>query len=407
VMLRQASRLHSRHFSVLLRQARPRPLAPGRHSLVAQRTVSMHFARMDTPMNPGIVIVPQQMAWVVERFGSFDRVLEPGLRFLVPFVHRVRYVFSLKEEAISVPSQTAITRDNVSIMIDGVLYVKVIDAYKAAYGVEDPHFAVTQLAQTTMRSEIGKLSLDKMFHERDSLNENIVAAINAAAFDWGISCLRYEIRDITPPPAVRTAMEMQAEAERRKRALVLDSEGEKEAEVNIATGKKLARVLASEALMQERINIGKGEAAALEAQAAASAAATRMLAAALQDTGGHAATSLRLAEQYVAAFKSLGQTGNTVVVPANVADVGGMVAQALGIYTAMMPSGATPSPPAPSAASSDGRSIPVDEVESFFASAAPAAVSPTEVPGAEDIPGTPAAAAAQVWVGAPSPPRAS
>jgi len=285
-------------------------------------------------MNPGVVIVPQQMAWVVERFGRFDRVLEPGLRFLMPFVHRVRYVFSLKEEAISVPSQTAITRDNVSIQIDGVLYVKVTDAVKASYGVEDPHFAVTQLAQTTMRSEIGKLSLDSMFVERDILNISIVEAINAAAADWGISCMRYEIRDITPPRAVRAAMEMQAEAERRRRALILDSEGEKEAEVNIAEGKKLARVLASEAAMQERINNGKGDAVALEAHASASAAATRMMAAALQTSGGDAAISMRLAEQYVAAFKAIAQTGNTIVVPANAGDVGSMIAQAMGIYNA-------------------------------------------------------------------------
>ena len=287
---------------------------------------------MSTPWNPGVVIVPQQMAWVVERFGRFDKVLDPGLQFLLPLVHRVSYTFSLKEEAISVPSQTAITRDNVSISIDAVLYVKVTDAYKAAYGVEDPHFAVTQLAQTTMRSEIGKLSLDKMFEERDNLNTHIVAAINSASEAWGIACMRYEIRDITPPRAVRAAMEMQAEAERRKRALILDSEGEREAEVNIATGKKLARVLASEAEMQERANRGKGEAVALEMHANASAAATRTVAAALRQSDGTASASLRLAEQYVGAFKALAKEGNCVVVPANVGDVGGMVAQATGIY---------------------------------------------------------------------------
>lgn len=291
---------------------------------------------MSTPWNPGVVIVPQQMAWVVERFGRFDKVLEPGLRFLLPWVHRVSYTFSLKEEAISVPSQTAITKDNVSISIDAVLYVKVIDAYKAAYGVEDPHFAVTQLAQTTMRSEIGKLSLDKMFEERENLNAHIVAAINSASADWGISCMRYEIRDITPPRAVKAAMEMQAEAERRKRALILDSEGEREAEVNIANGKKLARVLASEAEMQERANIGKGEAMALELHAVASANATKRVAEALLSSGGQASASLRLAEQYVLAFKALAKEGNCVVVPANAGDVSSMVAQATGIYKSMM-----------------------------------------------------------------------
>jgi len=302
--------------------------------LLQQRSISF-FGRMDTPINIGVVVVPQQSAWVVERFGRFHTILEPGLRFLLPGVNRIRYVFSLKEEALTVPSQAAITRDNVSISIDGVLYVKVVDAYKAAYGVEDPHFAITQLAQTTMRSEIGKLSLDKTFEERDLLNTNIVASINAAAADWGIACMRYEIRDITPPQAVRTAMEMQAEAERRKRALILDSEGEQMAEVNLANGKKMSTVLASEAMMQERINLAKGEAAAIEAKAYASASAIRTLAGAIGSKGGQDATSLRLAEQYVAAFASLAKTSNTVVVPANAGDIGAMVAQSMAIYGAM------------------------------------------------------------------------
>jgi len=208
----------------------------------------------------------------------------------------------------------------------------VTDAYNAAYGVEDPHFALTQLAQTTMRSEIGKLTLDRMFEEREALNHNIVNAINQAALDWGIQCKRYEIRDIAPPRAIKAAMEMQAEAERRKRALVLDSEGEKDAEINIATGKKLARVLASEAAMQERINLGKGDAAAVEAHAMATATATRAVAAALGVERGAAATSLRLAEQYVNAFKGIAQSGSTVIVPANAGDIGGMVAQAMAVY---------------------------------------------------------------------------
>ena len=354
-----------------------------------------YFARIDTPINVGLVVVPQQMAYVVERFGRYHTVLEPGLRFLVPLVHKIRYVFSLKEEALTVPSQTAVTRDNVNIGIDGVLYVKVVDAYKAAYGVEDPHFAITQLAQTTMRSEIGKLSLDETFLERSQLNANIVEAINAAAEDWGIACLRYEIRDIAPPHAVRSAMEMQAEAERRKRALILDSQGEREAEVNLAEGKKVAAILASEAVMQERINLAKGEAAAIEAHAAASANAVMTVATALRSEGGHEASTLRtpssspsaalrsppppsaplrlaarcstraptpahaalsapprarlppplpvsrarglpacagVAEQYVAAFKALAASGSTVVVPANTGDVGSMVAQAMAIY---------------------------------------------------------------------------
>ena len=233
------------------------------------------------------------------------------------------------------PAQTAITRDNVTLSIDGVLYVKVVDPYKAAYGVEDPHFAITQLAQTTMRSEIGKISLDNTFKERETLNVNIVKAINAAALEWGISCMRYEIRDISPPKAVRAAMELEAEAERRKRALVLDSEGEQEAEVNLARGRKMAAVLASEAAMQEHTNIGLGEAAAIEAKATANAAAIRVLAAAVDSQGGQTAMRLRVAEQYVAAFSGIAKEGNTVVVPANVGDAGAMVAQAMGIFKAM------------------------------------------------------------------------
>ena len=258
----------------------------------------MSSFRGEAPTNVGVVVVPQQQAYIVERFGKYQKVLEPGLQFLIPLVHRIRYVFSLKEEALVVPSQSAVTRDNVNIHIDGVLYVKVVDPYNAAYGVEDPHFAITQLAQTTMRSEIGRLSLDETFLERDRLNASIVEAINAAAADWGIACMRYEIRDIAPPNAVRLAMEMQAEAERRKRALILDAQGEQE-----------ATVLASEAAMQERINLAKGEAAAIEAQAAASAKAVAVLAEALRGEGGQEACALRVAEQYVQAFKGLAASG--------------------------------------------------------------------------------------------------
>ena len=296
--------------------------------------MSSSFSRMDTPANLGFVVVPQQNAMIVERFGRFHTVLEPGLRLLIPFVHKIRYAFSLKEEAMTVPNQAAVTRDNVSIHIDGVLYVKVVDPYRAAYGVEDPHFAITQLAQTTMRSEIGKLTLDELFLERQSLNASIVDAINAAALDWGMTCMRYEIRDIAPPQAVRVAMEMQAEAERRKRALILDSEGEQEAEVNVAKGKKAAAVLASEAAMQERVNLAKGEASAIEAQAVASAKAIGLLADAIRADGGADACGLRVAEQYVSAFKGLAASGSTVVVPANAGDVGGMVAQAMAVYKA-------------------------------------------------------------------------
>jgi len=317
-----------------LTSARPVLLHSGPVQLLQRQRSISSFSRLDTPVNLGVVIVPQQMAFVVERFGRFHSVLEPGMQLLVPLMHKIRYVFSLKEEALTVPSQAAVTRDNVQISIDGVLFVKVTDAKMAAYGVEDPHFAITQLAQTTMRSEIGKLTLDETFLERDRLNAQIVEAINNASAEWGIQCMRYEIRDIAPPQAVRVAMEMQAEAERRKRALVLDSQGEQEAEVNVAQGKKAAAVLASEAAMQERINLAKGEASAIEAHAHASASAVRLLATAIRAEGGIDACSLRVAEQYVSAFKAIAGSGGTVVVPANAADVGGMVAQAMAVYRA-------------------------------------------------------------------------
>lgn len=277
-------------------------------------------------------MVPQTEEWMIERFGKFSRSASAGLNFAVPFIESVAYKRSLKETTISMMTQTAVTRDNVSIGIDGVLYVKVVDAFAASYGIEDPHFAITQLAQTTMRSEIGRLTLDATFLERDQLNARIVESINVASAAWGLQCMRYEIRDISPPPAVRAAMEMQAEAERRKRALILDSQGEQEAEVNLAQGKKQAAVLASEAAMQERINLALGDASAIEAQAEATAKAVRHVAAALATQGGLDASTLRVAEQYVAAFKALAGSGSTVVVPANTGDVASMVSTAMAIY---------------------------------------------------------------------------
>ncbi|NXP60897.1 STML2 protein, partial [Chloropsis cyanopogon] len=288
------------------------------------------------PMNIGVLFVPQQEAWVVERMGKFHRILEPGLNFLIPLLDRIRYVQSLKEIVINVPEQSAVTLDNVTLQIDGVLYLRVMDPYKASYGVEDPEYAVTQLAQTTMRSELGKLSLDRVFRERESLNASIVDAINQASDCWGIRCLRYEIKDIHVPPRVKESMQMQVEAERRKRATVLESEGTRESAINVAEGQKQAQILASEAQKAEQINKAAGrEANAMLVKARAKAEAIQLLAAALAQQHGNAAASLSVAEQYVNAFSKIAKDSNTVLLPANTGDVTNMVAQALGIYTTL------------------------------------------------------------------------
>ncbi|KAK2164852.1 hypothetical protein LSH36_58g16031 [Paralvinella palmiformis] len=283
-------------------------------------------------INTGILFVPQQEAWVIERFGKFKSILEPGLNFLIPVVDCVKHVQSLKELAIDIPQQSAITADNVNLNIDGVLYLRVQDPYKASYGVEDAEFAITQLAQTTMRSEIGKISLDKVFRERDSLNINIVEAINKAADVWGLSCKRYEIRNIKLPSRVQEAMQMQVEAERKKRATILESEGVREAEINVAEGQKRARVLNSEAYRTEKINQAVGEAEAILATAKAKAEAIERIAVALGKKDGKGAVSVSVAEHYINAFSNLAKTGNTLILPTNTGDVSSMVAQAMSIY---------------------------------------------------------------------------
>ncbi|XP_022915281.1 stomatin-like protein 2, mitochondrial [Onthophagus taurus] len=288
--------------------------------------------RSSTPLNTIVMFVPQQEAWIVERMGKFHRILDPGLNILIPIIDKVKYVQSLKEIAIDVPKQSAITSDNVTLNIDGVLYLRIVEPYLASYGVEDPEFAITQLAQTTMRSELGKIPLDKVFRERENLNVSIVDSINKASEAWGITCLRYEIRDIKLPTRVQEAMQMQVEAERKKRAAILESEGVREADINVAEGKRQARILASEAEKQEHINKAAGEAAAMLAIANARATGLKLVAGSLGTSMGASAASFSIAEQYVHAFKKLAQNNNTLILPANAGDVSHIVTQAMSIY---------------------------------------------------------------------------
>ncbi|KAL1599540.1 Synaptotagmin-like protein 2 [Paraconiothyrium brasiliense] len=286
------------------------------------------------PANTIIRFVPQQTAWIVERMGKFHRILQPGLAVLLPIVDRIAYVKSLKENAIEIPSQSAITADNVTLELDGVLYTRVFDAYKASYGVEDAEYAISQLAQTTMRSEIGQLSLDHVLKERANLNANITAAINEAAQDWGVTCLRYEIRDIHAPEPVVEAMHRQVTAERSKRAEILESEGQRQSAINIAEGKKQSVILASEALRAEQINLASGEAEAILLKQQATARGIDAVAQSIAQgkDAAQGAVSLSVAEKYVDAFANLAKEGTSVIVPGNVGDIGGMIASAMAVY---------------------------------------------------------------------------
>ncbi|KAI8580910.1 hypothetical protein K450DRAFT_235178 [Umbelopsis ramanniana AG] len=289
-------------------------------------------SRRSLPRNTIIKFVPQQEAWIIERMGKFHRLLEPGLNFLVPLIDRIKYVKSMKETAVEVPSQSAITQDNVTLELDGVLYFRVIDPFKACYGVEDAEFAVTQLAQTTMRAEIGQMTLDRTLAERAHLNANIVDAINGAAEDWGIRCLRYEIRDIHPPSKVVESMHQQVSAERTKRAQILESEGARQAAINVAEGRKQATILASEAEKAEQINKAGGEAEAILLKAKATALGIEKVAEAIGNNNGNEAVSMSVAEKYVEAFGKMAKEGTTLIVPATANDAGSMVAQALSVY---------------------------------------------------------------------------
>ena len=278
-----------------------------------------------------IKFVPQNRAFVVERFGKYNKSMEAGLNFLVPFIDKVAYDRSLKEKAVDVPSQAAITRDNISLVVDGVLYLKVIDPYKASYGVDDYVYAVTQLAQTTMRSEIGKIELDKTFEEREVLNTNIVAAINEAAGPWGVQVLRYEIKDIEPPRTVLDAMERQMKAEREKRAVILESEGERQSAINVAEGNKQAVVLAAEADKAEQILRAEGEAQAIIAVADAKAKALEVVGAvAIQETG-QKAVQLELAEQAISAKQAIAKESSVVLLSDDKTGASNIVAEAMTI----------------------------------------------------------------------------
>src|SRR5262245_7622268 len=276
-----------------------------------------------------VTIVPQQHAWVVERLGKYHATLTPGLKIVIPFIDRIAYRHSLKEVPLDTPSQVCITKDNTQLQVDGVLYFQVTDPQRASYGASNYILAITQLAQTTLRSVIGKLELDKTFEERDFINHSVVAAIDEAAMNWGVKVLRYEIKDITPPAPILHAMQQQITAEREKRALIASSEGRKQEQINIATGEREAAIAKSEGDKQAAINNAQGEAAAVLAIAEATSEAIRKVAAATQSPGGMEAVNLKVAERYVDAFSGLAKTNNTLIVPANLADVGSLIAAAM------------------------------------------------------------------------------
>jgi regulator of protease activity HflC (stomatin/prohibitin superfamily) len=275
------------------------------------------------------VVVPQQSAYVVERLGKYAATLDAGFHILLPFIDRIRYKHSLKETAIDIPEQVCITRDNVQVSVDGILYLKVLNPQRASYGISDYNFALIQLAQTTLRSEIGKIELDRTFEERTNINIQVVNELDKASDPWGVKVLRYEIKNITPPKGVLDAMEKQMRAEREKRAVILTSEGERDAAINQAEGEKQQVIKASEAKKQQQINEAEGAAAAILAIATATAEGLRKVAETIRVPGGQEAVQLRVAEQYITKFGELAKTTNTLILPASVSDVGSMIAVAM------------------------------------------------------------------------------
>ncbi len=286
----------------------------------------------------GAVIVPQQMRYVVERLGQYQATLDAGFHVLIPYFDTVRYRHSVKEQVLDIPEQICITSDNVQVGVDGIIYVRVIDAQAASYGIDDYMFGIVQLAQTTLRSEIGKIELDKTFEARANINANVVAEVDKAAEAWGVKVLRYEIKNITPPREVITAMEKQMKAEREKRAAILASEGHRDSAINNAEGEKQRQIKESEANMMAQINRAKGEAEAILEVARATAEGLSLVGGALQSDGGKLAMELRIAEQYLPQFGRIAQKSSTVVLPANLTDIGGVIAMARGIFK---PSGAS------------------------------------------------------------------
>ena len=277
----------------------------------------------------GVRIVPQQSAWVVERLGRFHGTLEPGLNLIIPFFDRVAYVHSLKEVPLDVPEQVCITKDNTQLGVDGILYYQVTDPRLASYGSSNYIQAISQLAQTTLRSEIGKMELDKTFESRDEINRQIVAALDEAGRNWGIKVLRYEIKSLTPPEAILRSMQQQITAEREKRALIAKSEGERQQEINVADGEKQAAVLRSEGEKQAAINKAQGDATAIRVIAEATAAGVRAVAEAIGDKGGLEAANLKVAQQYIDAFAHLAKASNTLIVPTSASDIAGFLATAM------------------------------------------------------------------------------
>jgi regulator of protease activity HflC (stomatin/prohibitin superfamily) len=278
-----------------------------------------------------IKVVPQQNAWVVERLGKYQTTLSPGLNFLIPFVDRVAYKHSLKEIPLDVPSQVCITKDNTQLQVDGILYFQVTDPMRASYGSSNYVVAITQLAQTTLRSVVGKMELDKTFEERDAINASVVNALDEAALNWGVKVLRYEIKDLTPPAEILRSMQAQITAEREKRALIAASEGRRQEQINIATGEREAFIARSEGEKQAEINNAQGQATAILAVAEASAEAIRKIASAIQSPGGDQAVQLKVAEKAVEAYSQLAQKNNTMIVPSNLTEVSTLIASAMSV----------------------------------------------------------------------------